>query len=171
MDEYDPLFKNYIRPLGKSDYVKGVRPNVDCILCCIREKDPRVDSYIVYQDDHVFISLNKYPFNPGHLMVIPNRHIENFSDLTPEEYHYLWDMVLKCEKMLQDIFNPTGFNVGYNEGQNAGASISHVHVHVVPRYKGELGFIDVIGTTRVVVEGVESVYKKLIEKIPIYFRK
>jgi ATP adenylyltransferase len=169
-EEDENIFKHHLQAVGKLGYVKGTaRPQVDCIMCCIRDDDPRVDSLKVFQDDQIFISLNKYPYNPGHLMVAPSRHVENFNELSDEERNYLFKRVMDCQRLLQDIFQPTGFNVGYNQGDFAGASIKHIHVHVVPRYKGELGFIDIIGDARVVPEGVESVRAKIEAKIAEYF--
>ncbi len=72
------------------------------------------------------------------------------------------------QNMLNELFSPTGFNIGLNQGENSGASISHVHFHLVPRYKGELGYIDIIGKTRVVVEDIDSVYRKM-KKISVNY--
>ncbi len=165
----DSLFQHHLQATGKLAYVKGsARPKVDCILCCIRDDDPQVDSLKVYQDDQIFVSLNKYPYNPGHLMIVPSRHVEHFSELTDDERNYLFKRVVDCQRLLQAVFQPTGFNVGYNEGDFAGASIKHIHVHIVPRYKGELGFIDIIGQARIVVEDVATVKEKIEVKVCEY---
>lgn len=167
--EDENVFRTHLQAIGKLNYIKGDRPKVDCILCCIRDNDPRVESLKVYEDDQVFITLNRYPYNPGHLMVIPRIHIEKFEDLSDQQRDYLFNIVIKIQKLLQEVFQPIGFNVGYNQGQFAGASINHIHVHVVPRYKSELGFIDIIGQARIVPEDVYSVYQKIKAKIPHFF--
>jgi len=167
--EDENIFKTHLQAIGKLNYVKGVRPKVDCILCSIRDNEPQVESLKVYEDQLVFISLNRYPYNPGHLMVIPRRHIEKFEDLTEMERNYLFGIIINCQKLLQDIFQPTGFNVGYNQGQFSGASINHIHIHIVPRYKSELGYIDIIGQARIVPEDVFSVFEKIKAKIPQFF--
>ena len=155
------LFHHHLLAVGKLNYAKGERPNVECIFCGVRDNNPDITSLKVYEDEQVFICLNLYPYNPGHLMVIPNRHLERFENLTSEERNYLFQVVMNCQQMVQDLFSPTGFNVGYNQGQYAGASIRHIHIHVVPRYREELGFIDIIGATKVIVEDSESVFNKV----------
>ena len=165
------LFSNHLQAIGKLDYAKGKRPKVDCILCAIRENDERVTSLKIYQDDILFVSLNLYPYNPGHLMVVPNKHVENFEDLTREERNHLFNVILATQQLLRDELTPTGFNVGYNQGEFSGASIKHIHAHVVPRYPSELGFMDIIGKTKVIVESVSSIEKKLKPKIAEYIKK
>lgn len=165
MPDDENFFPNNLVAQGKLKYAQGKRPNVDCILCSIRDNDPKVKSLKIFEDKDFFISLNLYPYNPGHLMVIPKKHAEDFAELTIEERNLLFQRIIECQNMLKAIFNPSGFNVGYNQGQYAGASISHIHVHVVPRYKEELGFIDIIGKTKIVVENVDSVFAKIKARI------
>ncbi len=162
------LFHHHLLAVGKFNYAKGERPNVDCIFCGVRDNNPDITSLKVYEDERVFICLNLYPYNPGHLMVIPNRHLERFEDLSGEDRNYMFQVVMDCQKMLQDLFSPTGFNVGYNQGQYAGASIRHIHVHIVPRYREELGFIDIIGATKIIVENADSVFNKVKARIGEY---
>jgi ATP adenylyltransferase len=169
MVDEEHIFEHHLLAQGKLAYAKGTRPKVDCILCGIRDNDPKVESLKVYQDERIIISLNRYPYNPGHLMVIPVKHTEKFEELSEIDYNYLFKCVLQSQKLLQLLFNPTGFNVGYNQGDFSGASIRHIHVHVVPRYKGELGYIDIIGQTRVVVEGVDSIFQKIQSRIGEFF--
>ena len=102
-------------------------------------------------------------------MVVPTQHVLRFEDLPEKDRNRIFEVVLICQRMLQRLFNPTGFNAGYNQGQFSGASIDHVHFHVVPRYKGELGYIDIIGSTRVVVQDVEAVKKQIESVILDYF--
>lgn len=159
------LFSNHLHAIGKLDYVKSTNEKVPCILCAVRENDSRVTALKVYQEELLFISLNLYPYNPGHLMVIPTRHIEYFEDLTKTERERIFEVVIQCQKMLRATFSPSGFNVGYNQGDFAGASIKHIHVHVVPRYDQELGFIDIIGNGRIVVEQASQVMEKIQARI------
>ncbi len=143
--------RNYLFNTDKLTYVKGDKPKVDCILCAIRDGNPDVKNYEVARRDGFIISVNLYPFNPGHLMIFPERHLENLRDLTDREalsYHRLLSATID---ILADEFRPDGFNVGYNLGRHSGASISHLHLHVVPRYGNEVGFMDVLAGTRLVV--------------------
>ncbi|MFX1497122.1 MAG: HIT domain-containing protein [Promethearchaeota archaeon] len=148
--------------MGKLEYVQGEnRPRVECILCSVRDDDERVVSLKIYQDKILFISLNLYPYNPGHLMIVPNKHITQFTDLTKSEIIHLMRTIQGIQMLLDDIYNPRGYNIGINQGKIAGGSIEHLHVHVVPRYNSELGYIDIVGKTRIVPEGLNSVKEKL----------
>ncbi len=158
-----------MRALGKLDYVQGnARPDVKCILCSVRDNDKRVDSLKIYHDNTLFISLNLYPYNPGHLMIVPNKHLTKFTDLTREELIHITRTIQGVQMLLDDLYNPKGYNIGINQGKIAGGSIEHIHIHIVPRYSSELGYIDIVGKTRVVPEGLNSVKKKLEERIDKY---
>ena len=154
------------------DYVQGTsRPDVECILCSVRDDDERVKSLKVYQDDVVFACLNVYPYNPAHLMVVPNRHVIKYTDLTKKELVHVFRMIQGLQLLLDDLYSPRGYNIGMNQGRPAGGSIEHLHVHVVPRYGDEIGYIDIVGNTRVMVEGLSSVQEKLKNNIEKYLNK
>jgi ATP adenylyltransferase len=154
------------------DYVQGKsKPNVDCILCAVRDNDERVVKLKIYDDEYIFISLNLYPYNPGHLMIIPNRHITSFVEVTREEIIHINRTIQGIQLLLDDLYNPKGYNIGINQGIIAGASIEHLHIHIVPRYGAELGYIDIVGKTRIVVEGLDSVKQKLTENIHNFLNK
>ena len=154
-----------MQALGKLDYVQGkARPNVDCILCAVRDNDERVKSLKIYEDDLCFIVLNLYPYNPAHLMVVTKRHITKFIELAKEELIHITRAIQGIQFLLDDLYNPKGYNIGTNQGRDAGGSIEHLHFHIVPRYSSELGFIDIIGETRVLPEGLDDLKQKL-EKV------
>jgi len=165
------LFRDNLHAVGKIDFVKGKKPDVDCILCAIRENDPRVTSLLLYQDENFFVCLNLYPYNPGHLMIIPAKHVERFEDLTQRERTLLFEATIQLKKLIRKKMSPTGFNVGYNEGQYSGASIQHVHIHVVPRYRNELGFIDIISQTKIIIQNSSKVLGLLKPEINKYIKK
>ncbi|MBD3193568.1 MAG: HIT domain-containing protein [Candidatus Lokiarchaeota archaeon] len=166
------IFKKWLRALGKLEYVQGKnRPDVGCILCSIRDNDKRVKSLKYYQDELIFVTLNLFPYNPAHSMVVPKRHVLNFTDLKKEEIIRISRAIQGLQMMLNDLYNPHGYNIGLNQGINAGGSIKHLHFHVVPRYGAELGYIDIVSKTRIVVEGLESVKKKLETKVSNYLNK
>ncbi len=138
---------------NKLEYVRGdKRPDVNCILCAIVEKDDRVVRLEVYRSDLFVIALNLYPYAPGHLMIFPKRHITDPRMLAHDEVVELHKMQNLSIDVLEKVYSPQGFNVGYNIGEAGGASISHLHLHVVPRYKREIGFIDIIGGVKIIVE-------------------
>ena len=98
-------------------------------------------------------------------MVIPTRHVEKFTDLTESERNRIFQVVIQCQSLLKTLFSPVGFNVGWNQGKAAGASIHHIHIHVVPRYKSELGYIDIIGGTKIIIEPLSEVSRKIKARI------
>jgi len=125
----------------------------------------------VYEDDLCFIVLNLYPYNPAHLMIVTQRHITKFLDLTKEELLHITRAIQGIQLLLNDLYNPKGYNIGINQGRNAGGSIEHLHFHLIPRYGAELGFIDIVGKTRVLPEGLEAVKKKIEENINKYLNR
>jgi len=140
-------------------------------LCAVRDNDERVVSLKVYEDDLCFIVLNLYPYNPAHLMIVTQRHITKFLDLTKEELLHITRAIQGIQLLLNDLYNPKGYNIGINQGRNAGGSIEHLHFHLIPRYGTELGFIDIVGKTRVLPEGLEAVKKKVEENINKYLNR
>lgn len=125
----------------------------------------------VYQDDIAFACLNVYPYNPAHLMVVPNRHVVEYTELTKDELVHVFRMIQGLQLLLEDLYSPKGYNIGMNQGRAAGGSIEHLHVHVVPRYGDEIGYIDIVGNTRIVVEGLKSVQEKIKTNIYKYVNK
>ena len=156
-------WKNLFVP-NKMDYVRGKnRPDVDCILCAIVSGDERVEKLEIYQSELFFVSLNLYPYTPGHLIVFPKRHVVDIRELTPEEVGELHNVQNLCLTVLDKIYSPGGYNIGYNIGRAAGASIEHLHLHIVPRYQRELGFIDIIGGAKIIVEDPNRTQERLRE--------
>jgi len=106
--------------------------------------------------------LNSYPYNPGHLLVVPYRHVDSLEKLTSEEMHEHIEIVSRCIEVLREALNPAGFNVGMNLGRVAGAGIDdHIHTHIVPRWQGDNNFMPVIADTRVVPQALEDTYRQL----------
>jgi len=106
-----------------------------------------------------------FPYNNGHLMVVPFKHVSDLSDLTKEELHDLFETVQLCEKVIKENYHPDGINVGMNLGKAAGAGIDeHLHVHLVPRWTGDTNFMTVTGNTRVIPESFETAYQQLKEQ-------
>lgn len=156
--------RSYLFNTEKIKYVKGEKPRVDCILCAIIAEDPAVTSLTVYQDDKFIVAMNLFPFNPGHLMIFPRRHITEIGGLSGEEASEMHRLLVKSVRILDEEFAPSGYNIGYNLGEGSGASIAHIHQHVVPRYSNEVGFLDVLSGTRVIVSDPRSVMLKLRER-------
>lgn len=146
---------------SKIDYVRGKRPKVECILCAIIVRDSRVVDTCVYNNSMVTVALNLYPYNPGHLMVFPNRHVEDLTKLSSDEVIEMHRLTVLSMKIIRELYHSQGFNIGYNLGEAAGASIKHLHLHIVPRFRNELGFIDIIAGSKIFVEDPAQAMIKL----------
>lgn len=150
---------------SKRKYVRGVRPKVDCILCAVRRGDPKVDRLLLATDNYCYVTMNLFPYNPGHLMVVPNRHVVDVRECTREERDSMREWTDTILDLLDEVYAPSGYNVGYNLGRGAGASIEHLHLHIVPRFKNEIGFMDVIGGTRIHVDHPSKALALLRKKL------
>jgi ATP adenylyltransferase len=123
-----------------------------CPFCRLVEL-PDADALIVARGTVVYAVLNLYPYNPGHLMVVPYRHVADYTDLTQEETVELADLTRRAMRVVRRVSGPHGFNIGMNQGVVAGAGIAaHLHQHVVPRWGGDSNFMPVIGHTKVLPE-------------------
>ncbi|HEY4460255.1 MAG TPA: HIT domain-containing protein [Pseudonocardiaceae bacterium] len=124
-----------------------------CPFCRMIARDDDEKSLIVARGERVFAVLNLYPYNPGHLMVLPYRHVADYTDLTPEETDEVARFTQKAMRVIRHVSQPHGFNIGMNQGVVAGAGIAaHLHQHVVPRWGGDANFMPVIGHTKVLPE-------------------
>ena len=152
---------DYLRSPWRLEYVTGTKPQTGCIFCDARRslerRPPNPDSLIIYERKTCYVILNLYPYNNGHVMVVPNRHTPSLASLTTEELHEMADLQALCEKVLVEAYQPHGINVGVNLGKPAGAGVlEHVHVHLVPRWNGDTNFMTVVGTTRVLPEDLHQ---------------
>ena len=148
----------------KLKYAMKEKPIDECILCSIVNQSEKVDSLEIYRTDKFIVSVNLYPFNTGHLMIFPIRHMECIEDLTESEALELHKLTIFTVKILKSEYRPHGFNIGYNLENAAGASIRHIHQHIVPRYANETGFLDVISGTKVVIIDPVEVRDNLVNK-------
>jgi ATP adenylyltransferase len=133
-------------------YITGEKTDEGCVFCNALT-DPVAAPLLVFRGTTCFVILNLFPYNNGHLMVIPNRHIGSLAAATPEELAELIDLTRRSEMALAEVYGPHGFNMGINLGKPAGAGVlDHVHMHVVPRWNGDTNFRTVVGRTRVLAE-------------------
>jgi len=120
----------------------------DCIFCDAAARGR--DELILIRGPHAFVILNRYPYNNGHLMVAPNRHVASLAASTSDERFELMRLMRHAEMALAEAYTPQGINMGVNLGRPAGAGIvDHLHVHLVPRWTGDTSFMSVVGETRV----------------------
>ncbi len=119
------------------------------------------EALIIHRSPLTYLILNRYPYNPGHLLAIPFRAATDLTELTPAERADLMDEIILAKEVLKAAINPHGFNVGFNLGSAAGGSIPHLHAHIVPRWNGDTNFMPVIGKTRVLPQSLEAMYARL----------
>ena len=143
----------------RSHYVTGAGGDEDCVFCAHEASD---EGGTLYRGSAAFVLLNAYPYNSGHLMVAPRRHVGEPSELSADESHELIDLTWAAIGVLNGALSPHGFNVGVNLGRVAGAGVpGHLHVHVVPRWGGDTNFMPVVGETKVLPESLEDTAAKL----------
>lgn len=143
------------------EYVTSSKPETGCIFC-EAHRPPHPDSLIVYEGTSAYVILNLYPYNNGHLMVVPYRHVPSLSALSAEELREIALLLQRSELALTEAYQPHGINVGINLGEPAGAGVlDHLHVHVVPRWNGDTNFMTVIGEMRVLPEDLGASAKRL----------
>ncbi|MFD1860580.1 HIT domain-containing protein [Aeromicrobium camelliae] len=140
-------------------YVRGdeAEPGDDACPFCVMAGGGRQSELIVARGEHTFVTMNLYPYNPGHLMVLPNRHEADYTALSAEETVELAELTQRAIATIRAVSAPHGFNVGINLGGVAGGSISqHLHQHVVPRWGGDANFMTVIGRTKTLPQLIED---------------
>jgi ATP adenylyltransferase len=133
-----------------------------CVFCRILAGKKDKQNLIFIRKASAYAVLNLYPYSNGHCLVVPTRHVSDISKLTQEEYAALMGLLRETKDLVQTALGPHGFNVGMNLGRIAGAGIpGHVHVHVVPRWKGDHNFMPVTASTKVISQSLSVIYKKL----------
>jgi ATP adenylyltransferase len=153
---WTPWRMQYIRSSSTEEESEG------CIFCDLPEAGDDEGSLILHRRSRAFVILNKFPYNPGHLMVAPFRHVGDLAAVDDHELAEASALVRDSVRVLGDGLEPNGFNVGMNLGRVAGAGIpDHVHWHVVPRWDGDTNFMPVLGETKVLPELLEETYAKL----------
>lgn len=134
----------------------------DCLFCIKPAENRDRDNLILYRDKNVYVIMNKYPYNNGHLMVVPYFHTSSFDGLSGDVLFDIIRITKYSVDCLQNAFHPEGFNIGINIGSPAGAGIEeHIHVHIVPRWAGDTNFMTVVGETKVIPEHLLDTYDKL----------
>ena len=152
----------YFLNFEKMAYIKGSRP-AGCILCLIKEGAEEVVNLTVHTGKNLTICVNLYPYNPGHVMIFPHRHITDIREYTQDEAGELHELTQATLDVLDKTHGPAGYNIGYNMGGAAGGSIDHLHRHVIPRYPRETGISDLIAGKRVLVESPFRTTERLKE--------
>ncbi|MBN1153915.1 HIT domain-containing protein [candidate division KSB1 bacterium] len=143
------------------DYI--LQPKGDgCIFCDKPAEHDDQANLIPFRGETCYVIMNYYPYNNGHVMVVPYRHTSDLTSLSQDEYLEMMNLVSKSIQVINKALNPHGFNIGMNLGSVAGAGVKdHLHFHVVPRWNGDMNFMPVVGHTKVISEALEETCKKL----------
>lgn len=147
----------------RMEYIRSEKPE-GCIFCEFHAAPPSEDrkNLLVHRGAHAFTCLNKYPYNSGHVMVIPHAHLADPGALGPAEWADLLDELRLAIAVVRAVYRPDAMNVGMNLGRAAGAGIDdHLHWHVVPRWSGDNNYMPVLADTRVVVEALDEAWERL----------
>ncbi len=163
-----PLENNVMCRPDRIKYVRRLVQPKDCVFCVAQQKRPSPKSLLLFENKYAMAILNRYPYNTGHLLVLPVRHVGEMSKMKVSEYRAVMDLLRKSVEILQMEYKCEGLNVGINLGRVAGAGIpEHLHIHVIPRWYGDTNFFPLIAQTKTVVETIEQTYKRLLP----YFKK
>lgn len=143
------------------DYILGAKPD-DCVFCLPKTTEEDRERLILRRGRECFVIMNKFPYNNGHIMVCPYRHVMALEDLTPSESVEIMDLLKVCSTIIQEHFHCEGINVGLNQGKAAGAGVrEHLHFHLVPRWNGDSSFIAVMDEIRVMPQHLLETYDAL----------
>ena len=151
-------------------YIEGERPTKDaghgCPFCASPTKTD-ADGLIVHRGEHCFVVMNLFPYNPGHLLVCPYRHVASYIDLTDDETEEFTKLTKAGVRALKAASNPGGFNLGMNQGDVAGAGVAaHLHQHIVPRWGGDMNFMPIIGRTKALPVLLEDSRQRIVANWP-----
>lgn len=133
-----------------------------CVLCAIQKQKSDKKSLIIFRSRYCFVVLNKFPYNNGHLMIVPYRHVGAIEKISMAEFSDMNSAMVRAIQLLKVVLNPQGYNIGLNIGKCSGAGIDkHVHMHIVPRWQGDTNFMTIVNDTRVISQSLNELYLKL----------
>ncbi len=151
-----PWRGKYIEGLGD-----GNKKDKGCVFCDIKKEDDE-KVFILYRGNKNYIVLNLFPYNNGHILIVPYEHASSPEDVSEETLFEMFSLMRKSLKILRKVYNPDGFNIGMNLGRVSGAGVpDHFHLHIVPRWEGDYNFMPLLSETKLFFEGVEKTYEKL----------
>jgi ATP adenylyltransferase len=143
-------------------YVKDAAKDTECIFCAKPSEGDDVEALIVHRGERCFVILNAFPYTNGHLMVAPFDHVGRIQDLDPDVLNEMLALAQRTMSVIDDVYHPEGYNVGFNQGRIAGAGFAdHIHLHVVPRWGADTNFMPVLADTRVMPQSLTDSYEAL----------
>ncbi len=143
-------------------YILSDKKENGCVFCNAFKTKKDKEKLVIHRSQHSFVIMNLYPYNAGHIMVVPNRHIDSPTLLDAQEQLDMFNTVNQTLDILKTVMHPDGFNLGMNLNRTAGAGIEdHIHIHIVPRWNGDTNFMSTISNTKVISEAIEETYDKI----------
>jgi ATP adenylyltransferase len=153
---------DYLWSPWRYQYITGSSPKPACIFCDIASSAQDEENYVLHRGQHNYVVLNRYPYSSGHLMIVPFEHVASLSEAREETAAEMMTLARRAEECLREAYRPDGLNIGMNLGASAGAGVAgHIHVHVLPRWSGDVNFMTSVAETRVLPEALETTYSKL----------
>lgn len=161
-NELWPQERDYMLRPDRLRYVRKLLKPKGCVFCKAWKMKTSFESLVLYKTKNAMVIINKYPYNTGHLMVIPRQHKADMLVLSEKVHLEVTSLIRKSVKVLKKEYKPSGFNVGLNQGAIAGAGIpDHLHWHIIPRWGGDTNFFPLIAETKVLPESLEQTYERL----------
>ncbi len=157
---------DYLWTPWRFTYLSNVDKEPACILCGLLERDNDREALIVHRGQHNYVVLNAYPYTSGHSMIVPYEHVDQLQKLPEAAATEMMDIARRMERVLREVYQPDGVNLGMNIGRAAGAGVdSHIHMHILPRWLGDSNFMTVVGEARILPELLEITYERLKGKL------
>jgi ATP adenylyltransferase len=154
----------YLWSPWRMTYIENHEKQEGCIFCTARAQADGVENLIAFRGKYAYVILNRFPYTSGHLMVVPFKHKPNLEELDHVIRNEMMELTSQCMTVLRKIYQAPAFNMGANIGEAAGAGVrGHVHIHIVPRWKGDTNFMSALAETRVLPEALEDTYQRVRE--------
>ena len=146
------------------DFISNIVGKTKECVFCQAQKLPEEESLVCHRGKDFFVILNKYPYTTAHLMIVPYEHVDSPEKLPSQKAEEMWELMTRSMGIIKEKFNPAGFNIGMNLGPAAGAGVKdHIHLHIVPRWRGDANFMPIIGETRVLSYSIDTI-RKILKK-------
>jgi ATP adenylyltransferase len=163
---YPALAMDYLWTPWRYAYVSTAEKARDCVFCDAATAVDDAKVLIVHRGLHCFVILNRYPYTPGHVMIVPYAHLDELRKLPPEAANEMMQLSQRMESVLRELYRPDGINLGMNIGKAAGAGIAgHIHMHVLPRWVADANFVSVVCETRILPETLEVTWKRMTDAL------
>lgn len=147
----------------RTQYLSDVSKQKGCLFCRIGKARNNSEDRVFLRSKHCYAVLNKYPYNNGHALIVPYRHVSDLAKFSEEARRDFFDLLNEVKALLDEVLHPEGYNIGMNMGHAAGAGVpKHIHMHIVPRWIGDVNFMPVVTQTKVISQSLDELYNALI---------